>query len=425
MKPNQLLNILKQELIPALGCTEPAAVALAAAYANEVIMGPVQKMKIIVSSNIYKNAKAAGIPGTDRTGTEIAALLGTTLKNPTLNLTIFKDLTPEVIAAAIDSLATIPLELVIKKMPQPGVYIDVSIEKERSASRAIIEGTHANLVHLERNGKTALHKTPAESEDNLTPLLTEYSLDSLLTGIMALPDSELEFLQAGIDMNLKIAEAGLAMTHGLQLGARWQAAVKKGLIGADIASKITGLTGAASDARMAGYDLPVMSVAGSGNHGLAAILPVAVAGQELNCSPEQLHRAIAISLLVTLQGKAFSGRLSPACGCVTTASAGASAGIVYLLGGDSAAIANAVEAIYSCLTGTICDGGKTSCALKLCAGVSMAWSLAVLAVGGLKTPVGNGVVGENASETIRNSSLVVREGMALVDDALVSVMRGK
>jgi len=253
-------------------------------------------------------------------------------------------------------------------------------------------------------------------------ILTKYTLDKLIEKVLSLPSSSLEFLLEGIRLNIDMAKAGLTMEGGMSIGNSWKSLYDKGLLGADLNNEISCYTAAACDARMNGVQLPVMSCSGSGNHGLVATIPIARAAEKLKSSREEVINALAISHLVTIYIKEYTGRLSPVCGCGVAAGAGASAGLAFLLGGDMSDIDRAIVNIVSCLAGMICDGGKVGCALKLCASAGMAWQCALLAREGVGVPPGNGIVASNLQDTLKNLGRVSQEGMAQVDRSVISVM---
>lgn len=424
MNQDEVLNLLKAELAPAVGCTEPVAVALTSAQAYKLATGQLKRLKVEVSSNIYKNAKAVGIPGTDRTGTEFAAFLGTTIKEPRLNLSIFTGLSEMDFKEAAARQEAVPLELVIK-YDKPSVYIDVCVETSLGVSRAITLGTHANLVYLSLNGEVLFQKEDWENGIKCanSPVFDDLLLETLIDKVLSIPSTALEFLQEGVDLNYDIAQKGQTIGCGLSIGSKWRGAISKGLLKDDITSKLVYFTSAAADARMAGMQLPVMSCTGSGNHGLVAFLPITIVAQELRCPREKMLLALAVSVLVTIYIKTFTGRLTPVCGCGVAAGSGASAGLAYLLGGDTEVICDAIQNTISSLAGMICDGGKIGCSLKLCSSASMAWYCALLAVEGLTIPAGNGIVGGNPTETIKNFGRVSKKGMAEVDEIVISIMR--
>ncbi len=421
MGPSEILSMLKEEVVQAMGCTEPVAIALTAAHAFNLVQGKVEKIKLNVSCNIYKNAKAVGIPGTVHTGVEMAAALGVSISEPIYDLNILSSLTKADLERALQLQEQAPVEVEVL-YDSPKVYIDVEVSSDQGVSRAVASGRHTNLVLLQRGSEIILDKRDKEKADKEKIALTNYTLQELIENVLSIPTFSLEFLQEGIELNMAMAEAGLEMKGGMGIGSSWKRLTEKGLLGTDLNNEVSCYTAAACDARMDGVQLPVMSSAGSGNHGLVTIIPIARAAERLKASREKVLQALAISHLVNIYIKEHTGRLSPICGCSVAAGAGASAGLAYLLGGEMEDIDRAIVNIISSLAGMICDGGKVGCALKLSASASMAWQGALLAREGIKVPAGNGIVAATIEETLRNLGKVSQEGMSQVDRSVILAM---
>ncbi len=422
MMLEEILSLLKEEVVPAMGCTEPVAIALTTAQAYRLAPGDVKKIKMVISGNVYKNAKAVGIPGTTHTGVNLAAALGVVIKDAALDLTFFSNLNDKDVDKTELLLKEVPVIIEIS-YDVPSVYIEVEVQTTSGTGRAVTSGRHTNLTLLEKGGEVIFNKQKEEGNPQKAKAsVIRYPLEELIGKILSLPPSSLEFLLEGAELNLKIANAGMSMKEGLRIGTRWKNLMNKGLLGDDLTNNISYYTAAACDARMAGMQMAVMSSAGSGNHGLVAIIPIALAAKELKCSNEKTAQALAISHLVTIYVKEYTGRLSPVCGCGVAAGSGGSAGLAYLLGGDIEDIKRAIKNIVSSLAGMICDGGKVGCALKLSSSASTAWYSALLAREGLVVPPGNGIVEESINETLSNLGKVSREGMAQVDKAVISVL---
>lgn len=422
MSPDSILSVLKEEVVPAMGCTEPVAIALTAANAFRLVKGEVEEIRLKVSSNIYKNAKAVGIPGTIHTGVEIAAALGVCISNPVYDLTILSSLTKGDVDKALKLQEIAPVEVEVL-YDSPSVYIDIEVVTNKGFSRALTSGRHTNIVLLQRENEIILDKRKdggrvVEERE----ALTKYALNELIEKILTLEASSLEFLLEGISLNMTMAEAGFKMDGGMNIGSSCKKLSAKGLLGNDLNNEISCYTAAACDARMNGAQLPVMSSSGSGNHGLVTTIPIAIAAKSLKSSKEDVLRALAISHLVTSYIKEYTGRLSPVCGCGVAAGAGASSGLAFLLGGSMEDIDSAIINIVSSLAGMICDGGKVGCSLKLSASAGMAWQCALLAREGVRVPAGNGIVAPSLQETLKNLGRVSQEGMSQVDRSVISIM---
>lgn len=417
----KLIQILKEEMVPAVGCTEPAAVALLAAWARRETPGPVERVTLTVSSSIYKNAKAVGIPGVERTGVEMAAMLGLAITHPVYDLQILSQSRKEDVKRALTMLEEVPLQLQLQH--RPGIFMQIELSTPDHQITAQVEKNHSQLVLLKRDEEILLDQRGDKKERPGLPgenLLRQYPLQELQKILLALAPEKLAFLQKGVEMNLELAQAGLEEKEGLTIGPAWKRLMEEGLVPKDLGNRIAAYTGAACEARMAGVKKPVMSIAGSGNHGLMAFIPIALAAEELSSAQEKNLQALGLSLLVTLYIKEYTGRLSATCGCGIAAGVGAGAGLTYLLGSEK--IEEACTLIISSLAGMVCDGGKISCALKLDTSALTAWRGALLAREGLKLSPGQGIVGENLEDTIENLAAVSSQGMKDLDQTILSVL---
>ncbi len=426
IKVEFIINKLQEEVKLATGCTEPVAVALAAANAYRLTGGEIKQIKVIVSANILKNAKSVGIPGAERTGVEMAVLIGVSIMRPRLDLTIFSSLGKDDIGKALSLEKKIDLQVEIGYSIPP-VYIEVEVRTDSGSGKAIIADNHDNLVYLEKDNTILLDKRSSSvaerSKNNKNrDFLKNYSLrDILLTSFEIEPET-VSFLLDGIKVNMKMAEAGLKLNRGLKIGSMWNNLNQKGILESGLSMDIAKYTAAACDARMAGVDLPVMSSAGSGNQGLLAVIPLALVADEFETSQERLIQALVISHLVTVYIKEYTGRLSPVCGCSVAAGAGSGAGITYLLGGNLKIIETVIKNIIASLAGMVCDGGKVGCSLKLCTSAVTAWWNAVLALEGLTVPANNGILAGGLQQTIINLQKLSSEGMENVDRVIVSML---
>lgn len=424
MDINLIINTLKDEVTPAIGCTEPVAVALAGANAFRLVEGRVKKIKLLVSSNVYKNAKAVGIPGCKETGVEMAAALGVSIMRPRLDLTIFNSLKEEEVKRAEELKRNIPINTEVG-YDLPSVYIDIEVKTEVGCGKALISGKHTNLILLARNDQVLFDKRNFEAGSELTGggELLKYPLEELIRACISIDPDKLDFLFNGVEMNLKTALKGLELEEGLKIGSMWEVLYEKKLLNNELTMEIARYTAAACDARMSGVKSSVMSSAGSGNQGLLAVIPIALVAREHKASKEEIIRALAVSHLVTLYIKEYIGRLSPLCGCSVAAGAGAGAGTVYLLGGKTKEIARVIKNIISALAGMICDGGKVGCALKLCTSATTAWCNSLLALEGLEVPSNNGILAADLQQTIYNLKRLSCEGMKEVDRVIISIQQ--
>lgn len=418
---NSLINGVK----PALGCTEPVAVGIAVAKAYELIKGNIKKVNVLVSPNIYKNGMGVGIPGTGEIGLVFAAALGITCGNAELRLEVFKNVNHKAIEKA--------KELIDKGLVEVGLetkkgnfYIKANIMTDKGEGTCIIRNSHTNIVFLEANGQILLDKNV---EENSGQKSNEYMKDINLVDIREfvenIPYEDIKFLLEGVKLNMNMAEVGLREKPGPGLGAAMELLSSEGVLQRDIVNKARMMTAAACDARMAGLNLPVMSSAGSGNHGITAIIPPALVCEDIGCDDEKLARTLAFSHLVTAYIKVFTGVLSPVCGCAVAAGVGASASIAWALGGNDEQIGAAVKNMVATLAGMICDGAKGGCAFKLSTASSEAIIQAKLALENIHVNDFDGIVNPSVDETIRSLGKVCTDGMKDTDNVILDIMSSK
>lgn len=422
---NQIVNILKAEVKPALGCTEPVAVALACAKAKELLGEEIVKHNVLVSPNVYKNGMCVGIPGTERLGLKISVALGFIGGHSENGLRVLETLTEEEVKKAEEYMDTHPISISPADTKEK-VYIEVNLEGKTRTSKVIIRTKHDNFVYLEENGKVLLNEqgteeiaVTVEKEENIMDTIT---IEELVKNVEALDFKDIEFLLEGITMNEEIANYGLNQKVGIGVGYGIKKSMEDGLLGDDLMNQAMMITAAASDARMAGVKMPVMSSNGSGNHGLTAILPIVAYSKKFPQSDERLAKALAISHLVTAYIKNYTGRLSAVCGCGVAASTGATAGLSWLMSGDERQIEGAIENMVANLSGMICDGAKAGCALKLASAASAAVQSAIIAKQQCFVPPMNGIVGAKVEQSIQNLGRVSDKGMSVTDEVIINVM---
>jgi len=427
MDDNKIVAILKDKVKPALGCTEPVAVALAVARAFAEVKGEPEKVDVIVSPNIFKNGMRVGIPGTRESGIPFAVALSLVCGNPDLGLELFDQVNDAYIAAARKILNRKFITINMEETSIP-FFIDATVVTDQGIGRCIIRDNHTNIVRVEKNNTVIMEKIvqPAEINDHQSvDKLGDLTIKQLREIIETIPAKKIEFLAEGAEMNMKMAQVGLREKPGLGLGAGLKALMDKGELEDNLINRVRIYTSAATDARMAGVKLPVMSSAGSGNHGLTAILPVLLTCQELGCDKEKLVRALAFSHLVTIYIKEFTGSLSPICGCAIAAGIGASVAVAWLLECNDDQIAGTINNMSGDLAGMVCDGAKGGCAFKLSTASGEAILSAKLAKSNIFISETEGIVGTGAESTIRNLGKLCIQGMDHVDKKIIEVMLGQ
>lgn len=422
---DEILALIKSGVMPALGCTEPGAVALAAAYAGQALGEETpRRIEVSVDSNVYKNGMAVGVPGTGKVGLAIAAALGALISDPALELSVLCNITPELLRKAEGMIGENRVEIDLND--HQGLYISASVFGAVGSARAVIEGKHTNLVLLERDGAAISLKVDRSTRKIVAPFNNaSVTLSELISAVETMPDEDFEFFEESIRMNTAAARIGLNNRLGMAVGANYQDLIDKKVLADDLALYAKVLTASAADARMSGENIPVMSVAGSGNHGLTAILPVLAVAERTNVARARLLRALAISTLTTIYIKSYTGSLSALCGCAVAAATGASAAIVWMLGGTRNQIDATIKNMVANLTGMICDGGKVGCALKLATAASVAVETALLSINDVLVPTSNGIIFPTADDTIRNLGMVSNPGMLETDKVILDIMLEK
>lgn len=407
------LTLLREETLPAIGCTEPVAVALCAAEASACLLKEPYRLHLEVSPYILKNGMHVGIPGTaGLTGLDLACALGSLLPHPEKQMTILGDVSDEKLSKAKAIVQSGSVSVRSADTPYK-VWVDVRIDAaDGHWARAVIQGTHTHVLLVEKDGQPLRTDRCQESESRDMPAIT---LESVYAFATTVSQADLEFLDEIIRVNTRIACEGLARDYGLCVGRHLANSP-------DAAQQVIAVTAAAADARMSGCQLPVMTNMGSGNQGITASLPVIETAHLLGASREQLLRALAISELVAMEVKTHIGRLSALCGCSIAAAIGAASAMVFLRGGNFEQIAYAVNMMVGDVTGIICDGAKPGCALKIATAVSAAQRAAVLALSLEHTVQPYGIVSSDVEATIQNLGTLGREGMGNANDVVLRMM---
>ncbi|MZQ86941.1 serine dehydratase subunit alpha family protein [Paenibacillus sp. 5J-6] len=424
MKTETFISILSDELVVALGCTEPVAIALAAAKARTYVDGKIDKITVRASAGIIKNALAVGIPGTGQTGIDFVAALGAIAGNAEKQLEVLADINPSAIAEAR---AMVEQGIAVVHLAETAIklYIEVMIEAQQRYAKVVITDNHTNITLIEVDGKivdtggcaNASFKSSKEERSALT-------IDSIVDFVHTVDLGELHLVKQSIELNRKAGLDGLTHSYGLEVGKTIKENVQRGILSDDLISHAMALAAAGSDARMAGSTLPVMANSGSGNQGIAATNPVVAAAERLGASEEQLIRAVALSHLVTIHIKSKFGRLSALCG-VTVSGTGASCGITYLLGGGKPEIRAAIQNMLGNVTGMMCDGAKGGCAMKVATCTSAAVQSALLASKGKSISSTNGFIENDAEKTIDNFCRIGNEATSEMDKLVLEMMLNK
>ena len=420
----RIISLVNKEVVPAIGCTEPMAVALCTAKAATTLGRRPDRIEVFLSPNMLKNAMGVGIPGTGMIGLPIAVSLGALIGKPEYELEVLKDLTPATLEQGKRYINDADIDIKLKQGNVDKLYIEVVCRAGSDMATAIISGSHTHFVYVERNGEVVMdnrdgHGGNDEEEDDIQ-LNFRLVYDFATTA----PLDEISFILKTKEYNMKAAEESIKGNYGHCLGKTMDRPLSHGIFGNNIFSHILSRTASACDARMGGAMIPVMSNSGSGNQGICATNPVVVYAMENENTDEELIRALMLSHLTAIYIKQSLGKLSALCGCVV-ASTGSSCGITYLMGGDYTRICNSVKNMVANLTGMICDGAKPSCALKISSGVSTALLSALLSMEGKCVTSAEGIVDDDVDKCIHNLTSIGADAMRATDDMVLDIMTHK
>ena len=419
----RIIDLIHQEVVPAIGCTEPIAVALCVAKATETLGAKPEKINVLLSANILKNAMGVGIPGTGMIGLPIAIALGALIGKSEYQLEVLKDSTPDVVEEGKRFIEEKRIHISLKENIEEKLYIEVCCEAGDDKATAVIAGGHTTFIYIERNGEVLFQKQHTASCEKEEECL-ELTLRKVYDFALNTPLDEISFILETARLNKAAAERSFEGNYGHGLGKMLRGTYEHKVMGDSVFSHILSYTSGACDARMAGAMIPVMSNSGSGNQGISATLPVLVFAEENDKSEEELIRALMLSHLTVIYIKQSLGRLSALCGCVVAAT-GSSCGITWLMGGTYDQVAYAVQNMIANLTGMICDGAKPSCALKVTTGVSTAVLSAIMAMENRCVTSVEGIIDEDVDQSIRNLTKIGSKGMNETDKLVLEIMTGK
>ena len=421
----ELLELLKKGIKPATGCTEPIAVAYAVAAVREKIKGNLESINIQVDSNIYKNGLMVTIPGTTEKGLSMAGSLGFEAGDAKKGLRVIDSLKEEDIERAKTLISQGKVNLRVKENCNQ-LNIEVILITSKEKARIIILENHLNIVSIEKTDKDCEFKTfiaGKQKTNSSNKIIQKYDLEHFLEFANEMPIDELSFLEDGVKMNLNIAKEGLTIKDGV--GAKFMEMITEGLMSDNMITRAQVLCAAASEARMSGSKLPVMSTSGSGNHGITAFLTIFAVAEKRNLPEEKLMRALALTNLITIFIKSYTGILSAMCGCGVAAGIGASAGVVYLLGGKRDQILGAMYNMVGSISGMICDGAKDGCAYKLALASGWAVQSALLSLKGTVINKTDGIVDADFRKLFKNLGYICNPGMISTNKAIIEVMLDK
>ena len=419
----RIIALVKSEVVPAVGCTEPIAVALCVAKAKETLGVMPERIEVQLSANILKNAMGVGIPGTGMIGLPIAIALGASIGKSEYGLEVLKDVNSDAVAEGKTYVEGNHVNINLKHGIEEKLYIEVLVSTGDKTARAVISGGHSNFIRVQKGDKVLFEKEAGNADDDSADDAW-LNLQKVYEFATSAPLDEIEFIREAQALNEKAAEESLKGNYGHSLGKTLSRPLGKGIFGDTIFSHIISSTACACDARMAGAIIPVMSNSGSGNQGICATLPVVKFAQENHNTDEELTRALMLSHLTAIYIKQSLGKLSALCGCVV-ASTGSACGMTYLMGGDYEKVTFAVKNMIANLAGMICDGAKPSCALKLASGVSTAVLSAMMAVQHDCVTSVEGIIDDDVDKSIHNLTKIGKDAMSETDKCVLDIMTNK
>jgi len=423
---DRYLELLKREVVPALGCTDPIAIALAAAKARSVLPRDPDRIDIMLSRNMLKNAMAVGIPGAGDSGVELAAALGSFAGEHDAGLRVLKALRDTDVQRARQFVNERRVGVRLQENSAEPLYIEVVMAAGADGSRAIIRGDYARVTLIELNGIPSFEiGETAQLTDGLgADEPAALTIRDILEFASEVPFDRILFMLDAAAMNHALSAEGLSKEYGLSVGRLMREDVEAGVLGDSLAMRATIATAAAVDARMSGCFLPAMTNSGSGNQGITATMPVVVTAHDCHAADEQLARALVVSHLVSIHIRQHFDRLSPMCGTIPAAT-GAACGILRLFGGGYEQAVAAISNMAGNLSGMICDGAKPGCALKVTSAVQATFTSVVLAKQNVRVSGSEGIVDADVEKIIDNLGHLGSEGMRQTDALILDTMLSK
>ena len=425
---HELSQMIKDDMKPALGVTEPGAIAFAVAKARSFTKGDIKKVNVAMNSGMYKNAFTCGIPNSNEVGNVFAAALGVVAGNADKGLESLADVTPEdnVKAQKMIDQGKITVEL---SGITSRIFIEATVETEEDKAIVAIRDSHTNITKIIVNDKVELEtedekKTEEDGGEEESHSIHKYTLQQLYDYVKTVDIEEIRFINEAYKVNLELFHEGLENPR--TTFARQLLAINKGKEVSDDEQKTASLMcNAAIEARVIGLDKPAMSITGSGAHGIIATMPLYAAYKVNGYTEEQLLRATALSYLVCMYIKEYSGRLSAFCGCAIAAGSGMACALVYLRGGTVEMMAHTLNNMASSITGMICDGGNQGCTMKGVAAVDAAYKSVEFAMNGIYISEVHGINGNTPEETMRNMGLIASPGMVGTEKTIVEIFEDK
>lgn len=434
------LQLIRNNVFDTIGCTEPVAIAYAAAAAHQHLGGAVQRVEVSISVNVFKNAMAVGIPGSDKKGIQFAVALGLVAGDWKKKLRLFEGVQPRHLrdASKLASSEFIPVSLA---EVDEKIYIHTKVTSDKGVAEAEIMGAHDNLVWVKVNGARVFPAAQAETQagtDKATQSkqtvgasadpkeLEGLSMQALVEAVNRIPAAQLSFLSGAVDINAAAAEYGLENAPGMGLGAGIERLTQRGILGESLATKVEKYVAAAADSRMSGRMVPIKGCGGSGNHGIAYFLGTGIAYREHKTHMRKsLEQTLAMGLLLVKYIKAYTGLLTPTCGVTVSAAPAIAASLVYAMGGTAEQMTAAVKLILGNIAGILCDGAKHGCALKAATSARFGVEAAFLVMEGVTIPDSDGIVGNDLPDSMSFLRTLQNKGLTDADKTMLQILMEK
>ena len=401
----ECIQLLKQDVIPALGCTEPVCVALCLAHASKVLDEEILSIDCEVNIGIFKNGMSAGIPNFEDVGLKYAATLGAFLKNPEKGLKLFEDIDDEIKNKVYKFKDT----QIHVDSSQTGLFVKGTIHTQNQTSTCIIKDEHTNVIYLSKNNEILINnENTLNTQSSLIQSLKQMKISDIVDLVNELDVDDIEFLYDGVKMNLELAD--YAKDHNLPLSSSFS-------------SNLISILTSAIEARLSGCPLSTMSSSGAGTKGIALILPIHIVAEEEHIAKEKELKALALGHLLNRYINSYISKLSPMCTCVMASSTACSAALVYMFGGNKDQIGYTIKNMTGTVTGMICDGGKVGCSLKVSTGTVAALICAKAALNNAPVKDSDGIVASSPEKCIQNMAYLSKHGMKDVDTTIVEIMK--
>lgn len=420
---NDILRVVQEEVVPALGCTEPISLALASATARHYLGQLPERIEAKVSPNLMKNGMGVTVPNTGTVGLTMAAAIGAIGGDPTAGLEVLKNISTEQVSLAKQMISEQKVNVAIFDTEHI-LYSEATLFVANQQVTVRIAAHHTNVIYIEKNGEVIFSVPCLVESENANSVFAHLTAKDIYDFSLSVELDKIRFIQEAAKLNSALSQEGLRTDYGLHIGRTLQKQIGKGLISDDLLNRIVIETTAASDARMGGANLPAMSNSGSGNQGITATMPVVVVARHLQASEEQQIRALFLSHLMAIYIHSKLPKLSALC-AVTTAAMGSCAGVAWLLTGKFEAISMAISSMIGDISGIICDGAANSCAMKVSTSVSSSYKSILMALDNTQVTGNEGIVEHQIDRSINNLCAIASRSMQYTDRQVIEIMVSK